>query len=127
MEGVILKIASRCNLNCIYCYMYNKGDLSFLSQPRFMQQQTLQNALVRVQEYISENALMSFQFILHGGEPLLLGLDRIERLLDEIYTRFFDKIELVISVQTNGVLLTEQFCKLFNKYGVLVSISMDGD
>ena len=32
----VLKIAERCNLNCSYCYMYNKGDLSYLRRPKFM-------------------------------------------------------------------------------------------
>lgn len=127
MEGVILKVAGRCNLNCTYCYMYNKGDLSFLNQPKVMHQETLIRALDRVDEYISQNTLLFFQFILHGGEPLILGVETMESFLDEIHRRFTDRVELSLSVQTNGTLLTEKFCELFNRYDVRVSISLDGE
>jgi uncharacterized protein len=72
---LVVKVASRCNLNCTYCYMYNMGDDSYKSQPKFMTQTIVEAMLLRVKNHCIDNDLKEFLIIFHGGEPLLIGLD----------------------------------------------------
>ena len=53
IQTFIFKVASRCNLNCAYCYMYNKGDLSYLQQPRVMPVAVVDAAIERIRTYSS--------------------------------------------------------------------------
>ena len=71
----VVKIASRCNLNCTYCYMYNMGDESYKSQPKTMSEGTVIQMIRRAKEHCDVNELKKFTFVLHGGEPLLAGID----------------------------------------------------
>ena len=54
VETYILKVASRCNLNCTYCYVYNKGDDSWRAQPRRMTDETVWALLGRVATHCRE-------------------------------------------------------------------------
>ena len=44
-DALVLKVASRCNLNCSYCFMYNLGDTTYKKQPKFMSDTTVDNIL----------------------------------------------------------------------------------
>ena len=72
---VVLKIASRCNINCSYCYVYNKGDLSYLKQPKIMSSEVVNALIVKAKNHCEAHNLDYFEFIFHGGEPLLTGIE----------------------------------------------------
>ncbi len=123
----ILKIAERCNLNCSYCYMYNKGDTSYLRRPKFMSQELATAALERIASYAVRHHLPEVILALHGGEPLLVGRRWVQWFLEEIRqveansgTRF------IVGVQTNGILLDADWIELLNAYRVTIGISCDG-
>ncbi|HHG84648.1 MAG TPA: radical SAM protein, partial [Bacteroidetes bacterium] len=64
----VIKIASRCNLNCSYCYMYNKGDNSWRSQPKVMSEETVVQLLHRIIEHYGPNPMYKFVTLsFHGG------------------------------------------------------------
>ncbi|GAA1627700.1 hypothetical protein GCM10009733_025580 [Nonomuraea maheshkhaliensis] len=65
--------------------------------------------------------------ILHGGEPLLAGVPRIERIAAELRRQLDEVTDLDLRIHTNGVLLTDTFCRLFRRYGIKVGVSLDGD
>jgi uncharacterized protein len=126
IKGLVLKVASRCNLNCEYCYMYNLGDETYKSQPKFMSQEIVENLLTKVKIYLTKNGGKTFQFIFHGGEPLLVEHDFYQtfvRKANEILPPF-TKIDYVI--QTNGVLLSSTWCKVLGELGIRIGISIDG-
>lgn len=123
----VLKIAERCNLNCTYCYMYNKGDTSYLGRPKFMTEEIATAALERIAGYAARHNLSEITFALHGGEPLLIGRNWVQWFLEEIRrveansgTRF------IVGVQTNGTLLDAEWLALLNAYRVTIGISCDG-
>lgn len=122
----VLKIASRCNLNCTYCYMYNKGDLSFLNQPKFMSLDTIDNLIKRFDEYLKEYKYDDFNFVFHGGEPMLASKSLYRYFIINVNKLFKKyKKQAKYSIQTNGVLINKEWIKFFKKYGIHVGISLD--
>lgn len=60
ITSLVLKVASRCNLNCSYCYMYNLGDTTYKNQPKVMEKSTVDNILNSVSEYTKKIRLKIF-------------------------------------------------------------------
>lgn len=63
---------------------------------------------------------------MHGGEPLLVGRGRLERIIAELQSALRGVCRLDLRIHTNGVLLNEKFCELFAERGVRVGVSIDG-
>jgi uncharacterized protein len=125
IDAYILKVASRCNLNCSYCYVYNKGDESFRAQPYRMQPATVSALLSRVATYCREEDLRQVTFVFHGGEPLLAGKDFFRHFAVEA-AEVLQQIEPIYVMQTNGTLLTNEWLELFDKLNIGFGISLDG-
>jgi uncharacterized protein len=123
VDTVLLKVASRCNLNCTYCYVYNMGDDGWRSQPKRMSD-AVQTAVASQLGDLARLQGRPFSVVLHGGEPLLLGAPRLERLLGALRTVL--PAECGLHLQTNGVLLDETVLDICARYGVGISISLDG-
>lgn len=126
-DQFILKLASRCNLNCTYCYVYHSPDQSWRTQPRVMSQDTVAMTVRRIAEHITAHRLPSVRVGLHGGEPLLAGVEVTEQVLTAFTRGFPAEARIEVGVQTNGVLLDRRFLELFLHYGTRVSVSLDGD
>jgi uncharacterized protein len=126
IKGVVLKVASRCNLNCEYCYMYNLGDETYKLQPKFMSDEVVDNLFLRIQNYISKNNISDFLFIFHGGEPLLIKPAFYQEFVRKANQRFLSQISLDYIIQTNGVLLSDEWCKVLGNLSVKIGISIDG-
>src|SRR5579859_7669049 len=77
----IVKVHSRCDLSCDYCYMYEMADQSWRDQPRVMSAEIADRTARRIGEHASAHGLPAVTLILHGGEPLLAGRDLIARLI----------------------------------------------
>ncbi|MBO0800044.1 MAG: 4Fe-4S cluster-binding domain-containing protein, partial [Blastocatellia bacterium] len=71
----IVKVHSRCDLACDYCYMYEMADQSWRDQPRAMPVEIAEATARRIGEHASTHGLRDVTLILHGGEPLLAGRD----------------------------------------------------
>jgi uncharacterized protein len=123
----ILKLHSRCNLACDYCYMYEMADQSWRKQPRRMSRATLARVAMRIAEHVEAHGLRSVEVILHGGEPLLAGIEHTRYAVATLRDALVGGVELVVRVQTNGVLLDEAFLRLFDELDVQVGVSLDGD
>ena len=126
VTSFLLKVASRCNLACDYCYMYEHADQSWREQPRFVSKSTARQFGRRLAEYGASSGLSGFTIVLHGGEPLLLGVGRMREILDEIRGQLVDPGQGTFTVQTNGVLLDQGWLELLSSNDVSVSISADG-
>ena len=124
VDTVLLKVASRCNLNCSYCYVYHMGDESWRRLPKRMSDAT-RAAVTRQLGALERLQGRSFSIVLHGGEPLLLGKDGLDRLLAGL--RAAVSPSCGISVQTNGALLTDAILDVLAEHGTSLSVSLDGD
>lgn len=123
IETVLVKLASRCNLDCDYCYVYRMGDDGWRTQPKRMSPETLHILGLRLADLAITQG-RPFSVVFHGGEPLLMGPDRFEaacRTLSELLPPGCS-----LALQTNGVLLSEAVIGTCVRYGVSVSVSLDG-
>jgi uncharacterized protein len=123
IDTVLVKTASRCNLNCTYCYVYNMGDDGWRSQPKRMTAEVI-DAITEQLGRLSHAQAHPLSVVMHGGEPLLLGRRMTERLV--VGLRKSLRPDGGIHLQTNGVLLSDEFLDLFAANDVGISISYDG-
>ncbi|HEU5161308.1 MAG TPA: FxsB family cyclophane-forming radical SAM/SPASM peptide maturase [Streptosporangiaceae bacterium] len=123
----VLKIHSRCNLSCDYCYMYEMADQGWRRQPRKMARPTVDWVARRIAEHARAKLLERVDVTLHGGEPLLAGVEHLRYTIEAVRAACAPDVEVRFNVQTNGVLLDPSFLELFREHGVRVGVSLDGD
>ncbi len=126
VSAIVLKIASRCNLNCSYCYMYNHEDKSYLDKPKLISDEVYGQTLTAMREYCDRRGDgQTMAIVYHGGEPTLVGVDRFDRLAARARDELGDRLGL-LGMQTNAVLLTPAWVDVFRRHDVRVSVSLDG-
>jgi uncharacterized protein len=123
----ILKIHSRCNLACDYCYMYELADQSWLSRPRIMSREVIRAAASRISDHAARHQLPAVNITLHGGEPLLAGAELIDFLAREMRTAISPDVKVNLTAQTNGILLSSRILDVLLSHEIRVGISLDGD
>lgn len=112
---------SSCNLDCHYCYYLDKA-VQYGGRQAVMSDELLE---LYIRQYIEANAVDTVTFCWHGGEPLLLGLDFYRRAMT-LQRKYADGKRIENTLQTNGTLVTEEWCELFARNNFLVGISLDG-
>jgi uncharacterized protein len=122
----VLKIHSRCDLACDYCYMYTMADQSWHGRPMVMSLVTVEAAAARIAEHASAHELPSVEVTLHGGEPLLAGAEFITTAVSALRRAIEPVARADIQIQTNGVRLSEGILDLFKRLRVRVGVSVDG-
>jgi uncharacterized protein len=123
IDTVLIKAASRCNINCQYCYVYQMGDASWATMPKQMSDETIE-AVAQALGELSHTQPRRFAVVLHGGEPLLLGDKKLAVLLAALRTTLSS--EYPLSIQTNGILITEEILDVCATYQTSLGISVDG-
>jgi uncharacterized protein len=126
-DQFVLKVHSRCDLACDHCYVYESVDQSWRGRPMGVSPDVVSQTAMRIAEHVKTHELNHVEIVLHGGEPLLAGVAGLRSILVELRRALGDQCRLDIKVHTNGVLLNEKFCELFDEYDVGVGISLDGD
>lgn len=122
----VLKIHSRCDLACDYCYVYTKADQSWRHQPRVMPRKIADQVAIRIAEHTKVHGLDSVKLILHGGEPLLAGPGLIRHVVSAVRVAAGSRVEVDSVVQSNGVRLDRAFLDFFLELGIRVGVSLDG-
>lgn len=123
----IVKIHSRCDLACDYCYMYQMADQSWRDRPRRMSPEIAKHTAERIGEHARMHGLADLALILHGGEPLLAGEQLISHLAAAVRDAVGSGVAVDISMQTNAVGLDSSYLSLFDELGIRVGVSLDGD
>ena len=120
---VMLKPAgARCNLRCRYCYYLEKDHLYGSNDAHFMSERLLEKFIA---DYMQAQTTPEVLFTWHGGEALLRPIAFYERAL-QLQRRYARGRQVVNSIQTNGTLLTPEWCEFLRENGFLVGISIDG-
>jgi uncharacterized protein len=117
-------IGSACNLACTYCYYLSKKDLLAQAGDARISDDVLE-AYVR-QNIEGQTGAEEVVFSWQGGEPTLLGLDFFKKVvaLEKKYARAGVRVEN--DLQTNGVLLDDEWCRFLKENNFLVGLSVDG-
>ncbi|QUJ67897.1 radical SAM protein [Photobacterium sp. GJ3] len=122
---IIVKVASRCNLDCTYCHWFR--DPEVLRLPKTLSPALEEMLFEKLAALIASHQLEHLNLILHGGEPLLFGYRRLAAFLQkaqQLATRSGCRIRC--NITTNGVLLNDRLLSLFRQFQVGIAISVDG-
>lgn len=125
ITSFLLKVASRCNLACDYCYMYEHADQSWRAQPKLMSDDVVALAVARVAEHAAAHDLDRVAIIFHGGEPLLAGAGRLAAIAG-VFRAGVPGVRLDFGMQTNGTLLDADALDVLEAADIGVSLSLDG-
>jgi uncharacterized protein len=126
LDTFLFKVASRCNLACPYCYVYELRDQSWQAQPTFMSAETHGLALDRIRDHVVAHAIPIVTAIFHGGEPLLIGPRGLEEMAVRTRNRLGGVAEVHFGLQTNGTLFDERFLEVALRHQIRVGLSVDG-
>ena len=120
---VMLKPAgAHCNLACKYCYYLEKNKFYPTAQRHLMSDEMLEQF---TREYIEVQTMNQVLFTWHGGEPLLRSIDFYRKALS-LQQKYAGGRRIDNVIQTNGTLLTDEWCEFFAQNHWLVGISIDG-
>ena len=126
---LVIKVVSRCNLNCSYCFMYNLGDSTYKNQPKFMNESMIDPIINKVSNYLKKYSQRTFSFTFHGGEPLLISNKDFFRkfiLRAKVLEREFKSTIFEYNIQTNGVLITNEWAEILKELKIFPGVSLDG-
>lgn len=115
-----------CNLDCDYCYYLEKDALypgKKFNLPSFRMDERVLEKLIR--DYICSQPQQKVEFVWHGGEPALLGMEYFRKAL-ALQKKYADGKEISNSFQTNGTLITDEWAEFLAGNGFLCGVSIDG-
>lgn len=119
---LIKPVSGLCNLHCDYCFYCDemeKRDNAFYGK---MSEETLEKLIRRALHQAQGEICFAFQ----GGEPLLRGIEFYEKAL-KMEKRFNrNRVPIMNTIQTNGMELNEEWCRLFRDHDFLIGVSVDG-
>ncbi len=122
----VFKTASRCNLNCSYCYVYNKGNESWRERPAFMADDVFEAGVSRIRSYCETSMQSTVTVSFHGGEPCLIGAERFAERCAQLRRELGQLADVRLVLQTNGTLLDEEWAAAITANDVEVGVSVDG-
>lgn len=115
-------IGSVCNLRCAYCYYLEKKDLYAEVKNHTLSIELLEKF---IEQYINSQTMQEVLFTWHGGETLMRSISFYRKAID-LQKKYAGGRIISNSIQTNGTLLTDEWCKFFKENNFLVGISIDG-
>ena len=123
--NIVFKISERCNLKCDYCYFFFGGDESWKSHPPLVPRQVVEDLGAFAERAARDQQLESIQLIFHGGEPLIMSKPRFSEMCETL--RGYEKgFKFNFGLQTNGVLVDDEWIDVFERHAVSVGVSLDG-
>ena len=123
--NVVFKISERCNLKCDYCYFFFGGDDTWKLHPPVVSRQVIEDLGAFAARGAHDYGLDVITLIFHGGEPLLMKRPKFAEMCDAL-RRHENGFHFDFGLQTNGVLVDDEWISLFERYKVSVGVSLDG-
>lgn len=125
--SVMVKTAGPvCNLDCDYCYYLEKDALypgKKFNLSSFRMNEEVLEKLIR--DYIASLPQQKIEFVWHGGEPTLLGIEYFRKAI-AFQKKYADGKEIFNSFQTNGTLITDEWAEFLAENNFLCGLSIDG-
>jgi len=115
-------VGSTCNINCTYCYYLEKDALYGKRQNSSMSLELLENF---TREYIQVQPTPHVMFTWHGGETLMRGISFFKKAI-EFQQKYGGGRQIENTLQTNGILLNDDWCQFFKENNFLIGLSLDG-
>ncbi|MEN2774629.1 radical SAM protein [Acetivibrio clariflavus] len=118
-----LSVSNKCNMNCAYCFE-KKIDNSKRNWSQKMEFDTARKGIDKVLRVAKENGRDYISINFFGGEPLT-NFEVIKKVLEHFGQGEEYGVKIGYSIDTNGILITEEIARVFSKYNVLVNLSID--
>ncbi len=123
--SLLIKPASGlCNIDCAYCFYKRVLDEVYVDRQNSLKM-SLETAENMIRKFLSTK-FPAVSICFQGGEPLLMGLDFYQKIIEFEKKWGFPGQSVGNSFQTNGLLITEDWADFFKQYNMLVGISLDG-
>jgi len=113
---------ARCNLACEYCFFLKKERL--YPGSAFRMSDEIMERYIR--QTIEAHRVPAVTIAWQGGEPTLMGLDFFRRAVAAEKKYAGHGIRVENTLQTNGVLINEEWCRFMHENNFLVGLSLDG-
>lgn len=123
--NVVLKISERCNLVCDYCYFFFSDDDSWKKHPPFIKTGVLEGLCDFLDEAAGSYGVDRVNLVFHGGEPLLMKKANFVSMCEQLRRRE-GLYQFEFGLQTNGVLIDDEWIDIFNRFKVSIGVSLDG-
>lgn len=121
--NVLIKPSSnKCNLKCKYCFYDDVSHSRETTDYNYMSEDT---AIAIINNVFSTPELENVHFGFQGGEPTLSGIEFFEQFFSYV-SECKGSVKVSFSLQTNGILIDQQWTDLFKTNNVLVGLSLDG-
>lgn len=122
--SIMIKPASGlCNLRCKYCFYADEMSHRDVKSYGMMSEDTLEAVLRRTLAFAERQCTVAFQ----GGEPTLAGLDFFRKVVELEEKWNVNHVRIENALQTNGILIDEEWAAFLGKHHFLVGISLDGN
>lgn len=123
LHTILIKpVSGLCNMRCDYCFYCDEMEKRSTASYGMMSEKTLKNLIRKAMHQAVGEICFAFQ----GGEPTLRGIDFYVKAL-ELEERFNrNRIRVINTIQTNGLALNDEWCRLFRQHSFLVGVSVDG-
>lgn len=120
---VMLKpIGAACNLKCTYCYYLDTKRLYKEQKSYLLSEELLEKFII---QYMESQTMSPVLFTWHGGEPLLRDISFYKKAL-ALQKKYGRGRQIDNVLQTNGTLITDEWCRFFKDNNFLIGISIDG-
>jgi len=119
---LIKPVGADCNLRCDYCFYLRAHDLYPEEKRHVMSDDVLEKMVAGLMQLRFPQSVFAWQ----GGEPTLAGVDFFRRVVAFEQKHGVSGQEVSNSLQTNGMLIDEEWCRFLREYSVLVGLSIDG-
>ncbi|MGQ9620853.1 MAG: anaerobic sulfatase maturase [Bacteroidales bacterium] len=119
----IKPVGARCNLRCRYCYYLDKGNETMLKKTAVMPDYVLEKYII---SHIEATQGQEVFFSWHGGEPLLAGIDFYRKAIKFQEKHKPSGYKIYNGIQTNGVILNEEWGRFLSANNFYAGISIDG-
>lgn len=122
---LIKPASSLCNMRCRYCFYFDEAQSRQVKSYGIMSQKTSENLINQIYAHVKAPAQVHFAF--QGGEPTVAGLSYFNHFTAYAREHCPAGVKLAFAIQTNGLVIDEDWCRLFREFDFLVGISMDAD
>ncbi len=123
LQSVLIKpTGADCNLDCTYCFYLEKAALYPESHVHRMPEEVMHQMVKQVMQQGEQSVSFGWQ----GGEPTMMGLDFFKKAVE--YQQTYGRPGQTVGngLQTNGILITDEWCDFFNEFSFLIGLSLDG-
>jgi len=118
LDLLVIQPSPFCNIDCTYCYLPERSNTNKIKP------ETIEKLMDRVMEAgLIENEIT---IVWHAGEPLAVPLPYYRKYFDIINARVTKEVKIRHSIQTNGMLVTEEWCRFIKDNDISIGLSLDG-